>query len=67
MCIPCKLCEKTVRELLIKHMTENNLFTDAQYEFREKWSCILQLLDVLEDLISACDSSKQTDVIYLDI
>ena len=43
----------------MKHMTENNLFTDAQCGFREKRSCILQLLDVLDDLTSAYDSSKQ--------
>ena len=23
-CIPCKLCEKTVREVLMKHMNDNN-------------------------------------------
>lgn len=66
-CIPCKLCEKIVREVLMKHMSENNLFSDGQYGFREKRSCILQLLDVLDDLTSAYDESKQTDVIYLDI
>lgn len=48
-------------------MTENNLFTDAQYGFREKRSCILQLLDVLDDLTSTYDASCQSDVIYLDI
>ena len=51
----------------MKHMTESNLFSDSQYGFREKRSCILQLLDVLDDLTSAYDDSKQTDVIYLDI
>ena len=51
----------------MKHMTENNLFTDAQYGFREKRSCILQLLDVLDDLTSTYDASCQSDVIYLDI
>ena len=66
-CIPCKLCEKTVREVLMKHMNDNNLFSDCQYGFREKRSCILQLLDVLDDLTSAYDESKQTDVIYIDI
>ena len=66
-CIPCKLCEKSVREILMKHMTENNLFTDSQYGFREKRSCILQLLDVLDDLTSTYDASCQSDVIYLDI
>ena len=38
-CIPCKLCEKTFREVLtwlMKHMTENKLFTNCHFGFREK-------------------------------
>ena len=66
-CIPCKLCEKTVREVLMKHMTENKLFTNCQFGFRENRSCILQLLDVLDDLTKAYDENKQTDVIYINI
>lgn len=66
-CIPCKICEKTVRDVLMKHMNDNNLFTNCQYGFREKRSCVLQLLDVIDDLASAYDNSSQTDVIYLDI
>lgn len=66
-CISCKICEKTVREVLMKHMSDNNLFTDCQYGFREKRSCVLQLIDVLDDLTNAFDKSYQSDVIYLDI
>ena len=51
----------------MKHMTENKLFTNCQFGFREKRICILQLLDVLDDLTKAYDENKQTDVIYIDI
>ena len=54
----------------MKHMTDNKLFTDGQYGSREKTnkrSCILQLLDVLDDLTSAYDEGKQTDIVYLDM
>ena len=43
------------------------MFTNCQFGFREKRSCILQLLDVLDDLTKAYDENKQTDVIYIDI
>ena len=43
------------------------MFTDGQYGFRVKRSSILQLLDILDDLTSAYDEGKQTDIIYLDI
>lgn len=54
----------TVKEVVMKHMSDNNLFMDCQYGFREKRSCVLQLIEVL---INACDKSCQSDIIYLDI
>ena len=49
------------------HMTQNNLFSDCQYGFRTKRSCILQLLDVLDDWTKFYDNSEQFDTVYLDI
>ena len=49
----------------MKYMTENNLFTDAQYDFREKRSCIFHLFDVLDNLTSTYDASCQNDVTYI--
>ena len=39
--VPCRLCEKTVRDIIMKHMTDNSLFSDSQYGFRNKRSCVL--------------------------
>ena len=66
-CIPCKLCEKSVREILMEHMTVNNLFSESQFGFRNKRNCVLQLLDVLDDWSQAYDTNVQIDTIYLDI
>ncbi|MEW8547692.1 MAG: reverse transcriptase family protein, partial [Candidatus Thiodiazotropha sp.] len=66
-CVPCKLCEKSVREVLMNHMTINNLFSESQFGFRNKRNCVLQLLDVLDDWSAAYDDSIQVDTIYLDI
>ena len=46
--VPCRLCEKTVRDIIMKHMTDKSLFSDSQYEFRNKRSCVLQLLEILD-------------------
>ena len=51
----------------MKHMNDNNLFSTCQYGFRNKRSCVLQLLDVLDDWSNYYDESKQKDNIYLDI
>ena len=51
----------------MKHMTDNNLFSDSQYGFRNKRSCVLQLLEVLDYLNKSVDEGKQVDTIYLDI
>ena len=67
MCLPCPLCEKTVRKVIMDHMTQNNLFSDCQYGFRTKRSCILQLLDVLDDWTKSYDNSEQIHTVYLDI
>ena len=65
--IPSKICERSVRSVIMNRMTANNLFTECQFGFRDKRSCILQLLYVLDDFAKNFDQGLQTDTIYLDI
>ena len=66
--LPCRLCEKIVREIIMKHiMNDNDLFSNAQYGFRNKRSCVLELLDVLNDWVKAYDINLQVVTVYLDI
>ena len=51
----------------MNHMTLNNLFSDCQFGFRHKRSCILQLVDVLDDWSKYYDENKQIDTVNLDI
>ena len=51
----------------MNHMTINNLFTDCQFGFSHKRSCILQLLDILDDWSKYYNENKQIDTVYLDI
>jgi len=66
--LPCRLCEKIVRAIIMKHiMNDNDLFSNAQYGFRNKRSCVLELLDVLNDWVKAYDINLQVVTVYLDI
>ena len=65
-CVPCKLMEKLVRDIIVRHMTENNLFSNAQHGFIKGKSCVTQLLEFLEDITQSIDNGDEVDVIYLD-
>ena len=48
-CVVCKIMESIVRDKLMLHMESNNLFSKDQFGFRSGYSCVTQLLHVLEE------------------
>ena len=58
--------EKTIRDAIVKHMTENDLFSKAQHGFIKGKFCVTQLLEFLEDITQAIDNGEDVDVVYLD-
>ena len=65
-CVICKIFEKIVRSHVTSHLCNTNFFTDAQFGFRSKRSCTLQLIDCIDKWLEAWDEGKQTDVAFLD-
>ena len=65
-CLPCRMSEKFVHEVIMDHMSSNKLFNDCQFGFCSKRNFILQLLDVFDDWVKAYDEGYQVDTIYLD-
>ena len=61
-----KVMESTIRDQLVRHMMENNLFCDAQHGFVPGRSCMTQLLITLELWSELLDGGDPVDVIYLD-
>ena len=61
-----KVMEKMVRASLVKHLTDNDLINEAQHGFRNKRSCLTNMLCYLDDLVNAVDSGHSIDVNYLD-
>ena len=64
--VPEKLLEKLFRDEIISHMETNNLFSTSQHGLIKGRSCSTQLLELMEELIKALDSSEDIDIIYLD-
>ena len=69
---PPSLTEKLITEIrlirnaLIHHMTQNNLFFKAQHGFISGESCKTQILELTEDVSRDIDNGQDEDVIYLD-
>ena len=57
---------KLVRDAIVNHMTENNLFSNAQHGFIKGKSCVIQLLEFMEEITQAIDTGDEVDIIYLD-
>lgn len=64
--IVCKCMEIIVRTSVIEHLVKNNLISDAQFGFRNGRSCILQLIDVMEEWSNYVECDENWDTIYLD-
>ena len=62
----CKIMEQFIRDSIVDHMTENNLYSECQHGFRKKRSCVTQLIEVHETLTEMIDDGKSMDIIYLD-
>jgi len=64
--IVCKVFERIIRDELVNHMESNELFTKQQHGFRQKHSCVTQLLEVTDDWYNILDEGGNIDSIYLD-
>ena len=61
-----KIFEKIIRNHLVVHLEENNLFNQNQHGFRAGRSCLSQLLEHFDSLLDILQTGRNADVIYLD-
>ena len=64
--ILCKTLESIIRDHVIKHMKENDLFSPKQFGFISGRSTTLQLLQVLDLWTQILDEGGNIDVLYCD-
>ena len=62
----CKIFEKILKTEIVKHLEDNNLINDSQHGFRNKRSCLTNLLEFSEKVASLLDEGNPVDLIYLD-
>ena len=61
-----KLLESIIRDKIVEFLESNNLIKDSQHGFRQKRSCLSNLLTFYNDLFTEYDNSRSLDVVYLD-
>ena len=61
-----KLFERIIRDYLVKFLEENKLLRDSQHGFRNKRSCLTNLLEFLDLVSDYVDEGIPVDAVYLD-
>jgi len=64
--IPCKIIEGFIRDHIMKHFTDNNLFNNNQCGFLKGRSTMLQLLRIMDEWTECLESGGQINIIYAD-
>ena len=62
----CKVLESIVRQHIIEHLNTNSILRDEQHGFRERRSCLTNLLVTLEQWTDILDVGDGVDVAYLE-
>ncbi len=65
--ICCKVMEKLIRSVMLKHLTENQLLSEQQHGFVYGRSCTTQLLKVMDKWTEIMDEGGAIDAVYLDL
>ena len=61
-----KLLESIIKAKITSHLDKYNLISDKQHGFRKSRSCVTNLLQFYEKVITEYDDERESDVIYLD-
>ena len=61
-----KVFEKIMKKQIVEYLEENNKFNNNQHGFRRGRSCLSELLDHYEEILTNLENGIGTDTIYLD-
>ena len=64
--VVCKLMESILRDKIVEFLEKNNIIRDSQHSFRNRRSCLTNLLDFLHDIYEMYEEGRAVDIIYLD-
>ena len=61
-----KIFERYLREVLVNFFESNQLFSSNQHGFRNKRSCLTQLLSHISNILTNSTNGNETDCVYVD-
>lgn len=61
-----KLFEKILKKHIVKYLEENHLISEFQHGFRNKRSCLTELIDFHNSVLKSLGENHDVDAIYLD-
>ena len=61
-----KCFERIIKEEIVMHLETNNLIRETQHGFRNKKSCLTNLLEYSKLVAEEMDKGKPVDIIFLD-
>jgi len=64
--IACKMLESIVRDHIMFHFLDNQLFSTQQYGFLKGRNAVIQLIKMFDNWTEALEEGGQIDVIYTD-
>ena len=64
--ICCKILERIIKQEIVNHLENNNILNKNQHGFRNRRSCITQLLEVIDIWNNIYDQGIPWDTIYMD-
>ena len=62
----CKILERVFKDNIVIFLERNSCINNSQHGFRNKKSCLTNLLEFFEYVAEQLDSGEPVDVIYLD-
>ena len=65
-CVVVKVVERLIHDHIMEFLTDLQLLCDNQHGFRERRSCITQLLQLVHDWLSVMDKRESVDAVFLD-
>ena len=61
-CVPCKVLENMIREKILDHLEKHGFENVNQHGFTKVKSCLINLLETLEDVTSIVDEGNSVDM-----
>ena len=55
-----------MRDVIVRHLEDNELLKDSQHGFRRGRSCLTNLLTFLDRVSGCLDEGEAVDVVFLD-